>query len=293
MKNIDKIALGTVQFGIDYGINSDSGKIHYNEVVKILNYARSIGVNFLDTAPAYGSSQQVLGKTGINNFEVVTKTRKFSQKTITSQDTDFLISDFNQSLEVLNTSSVYGLLIHDPSDLLKSGSEELFIKLQALKQEGLVSKIGVSIYNFRELEDIMNNFDIDLVQLPLSIFDKRLVGNGMLNKLYKQGVEIHVRSIFLQGLLLMSKKSRPNKFNRWNTLWNTWDEWLKDNNVSALEACIRYAISLSEVSKVLVGIDSKDQLTKIIDSIDNFPALPDFFFTDDDILLNPSNWSNL
>jgi aryl-alcohol dehydrogenase-like predicted oxidoreductase len=293
MKNIDKIALGTVQFGIDYGINSDSGKIHYNEVVKILNYARSIGINFLDTAPAYGSSQQVLGKTGINDFEVVTKTRKFSQKTITSQDTDFLISDFNQSLEVLNTSSVYGLLIHDPSDLLKSGSEELFIKLQALKQEGLVSKIGVSIYNFRELEDIMNNFDIDLVQLPLSIFDKRLVGNGMLNKLYKQGVEIHVRSIFLQGLLLMSKKSRPNKFNRWNTLWNTWDEWLKDNNVSALEACIRYAISLSEVSKVLVGIDSKDQLTKIIDSIDNFPALPDFFFTDDDILLNPSNWNNL
>ena len=115
-----------------------------------------------------------------------------------------------------------------------------------------------------------------------------------LNKIYKKGIEIHARSVFLQGLLLMSQKTRPKKFDRWNKVWRIWHEWLLDNNISALEASIRYKLSFPEISKVLVGVDSNEQLQNIVNASNgDLPDMPEIFFIDDPDLLNPSNWNNL
>ena len=291
---MSKIALGTVQFGIDYGINSENGQIRPEEVRGILNYAYSQNIDLLDTAPAYGSSEKVLGEANVQNFKVVTKTRHFDNAEISNDDIDLLKKDFSCSLVDLRQESFYGVLVHDANDLLKPGSKKLFDQLESLKQAEKIKKIGVSIYDNKQLQSILENFDIDIVQLPFNILDKRLIDSGMLVKLQNRGIEVHARSVFLQGLLLMSNQDRPRKFHRWNALWKTWHEWLNDNQITALEAAIRHAVSMPEISKVLVGVDTKDQLKEIIIASDGLVLnIPPELYTNDVNLLNPTNWDRL
>jgi len=289
-----KIGLGTVQFGTDYGINAESVRVGSSEVKDIIDYARCMSIDLLDTAPAYGDSEQVLGGSNTQDFKVVTKTRHFDQAVISDKEVSQLGIDLEQSLSLLKRKSVYGVLVHNADDLLKPGADKIFNHLQIYKKEGFVSKIGVSVYTSDQLQKIIDRFDIDLVQLPFNILDKRLIDSGILNYIHRQGVEVHARSIFLQGLLLMTNESRPNKFNRWQVLWSTWDQWLQDNNITALEATIRHAISMPEISKVLVGVDSKIQLQEIITAAKgDLPPMPAELHTNDANLLNPSNWNKL
>jgi hypothetical protein len=289
-----KLALGTVQFGIDYGISSASGQVESQEVDAILNYARSKGIALLDTAPAYGNSEKVLGKIGVQDFKVVTKTRHFNETEISIGEAELMKKDFICSLENLKQDSVYGVLVHNADDLLKPGAEKLFDQLQELKQAEKIVKIGVSVYDRSQLQPILDNFDIDLVQLPFNILDRRMIDSGMLATLQSKGIEVHVRSIFLQGLLLMSEKNRPDKFKRWSVLWRIWHEWLNDNKITALEATTRYAVSIPEISKVLVGVDTVDQLKEIVVASSGvLPDIPPEMLTNDVDLLNPSNWGML
>ena len=291
---MSKLGLGTVQFGTDYGLNSLDGQVRPQEVKKILNYARSKQIVLLDTAPAYGNSEEILG--GINNseFQVVTKTRHFDTLKITNDEVSLLNQDFNNSLKKLNQIKIYGLLIHNADDLLKPGGEKILDLLQKFKQTNKLMKVGVSVYDHIKLHSILDNFDIDMVQLPFNIIDRRMLDSGMLASLYKKGIEVHARSVFLQGLLLMSAKLMPSKFNRWNNLWKLWHEWLHDNRISPVEASVRYPISFSEISKVLVGVDSVNQLKEIYKaSSGTLPKIPDELQTTDADLLNPSNWEQL
>jgi len=291
---MSKIALGTVQFGIDYGVNSVGGQVTPEEVKKILSYAHSKNIDLLDTAPAYGNSEKILGRMDILSFKVVTKTRHFDSLEIKNNDVKLLNNDFHHSLKDLKQDSVYGVLIHNADDLLKPGAEKLFDQLQELKQAEKIVKIGVSVYDRSQLQSILDNYDIDLVQLPFNILDRRMIDSGMLAMLKDKGVEVHVRSIFLQGLLLMSEKNRPDKFKRWSVLWRIWSEWLNDNQITALEAATRYTVSISEISKVLVGVDTVDQLKEIVVASSGvLPDIPPEMFTNDVDLLNPSNWGRL
>jgi aryl-alcohol dehydrogenase-like predicted oxidoreductase len=289
-----KIALGTVQFGIDYGVNSVDGQVRPEEVKKILSYAHLKDIDLLDAAPAYGNSEKILGRMNVSNFKVVTKTRHFDSLKINNNDVKLLNNDFHHSLKHLKQDSVYGVLVHNADDLLKPGSEKLFDQLQELKQAEKIVKIGVSVYDHNQLQSILDNFDMDLVQLPFNILDRRMIDSGMLAKLREKDIEVHARSIFLQGLLLMFERNRPSKFKRWSVLWKIWHEWLNDNQISALEAATRYAVSIPEISKVLVGVDTQDQLKEIIVASDGvLPNIPTELFTNDADLLNPSNWSGL
>jgi len=291
---MSKIALGTVQFGIDYGVNSVGGQVTPEEVKKILSYAHSKNIDLLDTAPAYGNSEKILGRMDILSFKVVTKTRHFDSLEIKNNDVKLLNNDFHHSLKDLKQDSVYGVLIHNADDLLKPGAEKLFDQLQELKQAEKIVKIGVSVYDRSQLQSILDNYDIDLVQLPFNILDRRMIDSGMLAMLKDKGIEVHVRSIFLQGLLLMSEKNRPDKFKRWSVLWRIWSEWLNDNQITALEAATRYTVSISEISKVLVGVDTVDQLKEIVVASSGvLPDIPPEMFTNDVDLLNPSNWGRL
>ena len=253
---MNKLALGTAQFGMDYGIGSSPGKVSISEVKKILEYAKSTNIDMLDTASAYGNSEKTLGKLNVDEFHVVTKTRHFNVLKITDDDLTLLNRDFDQSLKDLKLDSVYGLLIHNADDLMKPGASKIIESIQNLKKTNKIKKIGVSINENKHLNFVLENFDIDLVQIPLNIFDRRLIDNGMLKLLSQKGLEVHARSIFLQGLLLLENSSRPRKFDRWDSLWKSWSEWLNDYKISPLEASIRYAMSFSEISKVLALICS-------------------------------------
>ena len=285
-----KLALGTVQFGMDYGINSGI-KVEQNEVLKIVNLARKSGITLIDTAQLYGSSEKVLGNVNTVDFDIVTKSRAFEQDIINENEANLVINDLDHSLKLLKQKSLYAFLVHHGEDLLKPGGEMIFNKLQILKEKGLVKKIGFSAYIDNQLIKIIERFDIDIIQLPMNILDNRLINNGLLNKLYSRGIEIHTRSVFLQGLLLMDMDKRPKYFDRWSNLWKFWYEWLTDNKLSPLEASIRYMISKPEISRVLVGVDNKEQLKNIINASDgNVPTIPEELKTDDPDLLNPGNW---
>ncbi|MBP05917.1 MAG: aldo/keto reductase [Chloroflexi bacterium] len=290
---MSKLALGTVQFGTDYGINSGI-KVDQNEVTNIINCARNNDISLLDTAQLYGSSEKVLGDVNTQDFDIVTKSRGFDQEVITEKEAVLVINDLHKSLKLLKQKSLYAFLVHHGEDLLKPGGEIIFNQLQTLKNQGLVNKIGISAYIDNQLIEIIDRFDIDIIQLPMNILDSRLIENGLLNKIYSKNIEIHTRSVFLQGLLLMELDKRPKYFERWSRLWKFWYEWLADNKLSPLEASIRYMISKPEISRVLVGVDNRDQLQSIINAVDgNLPPIPEELSTNDPDLLNPGNWKLL
>jgi len=291
---MSKFAIGTAQFGMEYGINSSNGRVEIPEINRILNYAKSINIDLLDTASSYGVSEEILGKISDRNFKIITKTRHFKSTKISEEEIALLNDDFSRSLTKLNKKFVYGLLVHNSDDLFKAGANRLFNSLMALKEADKIKKVGVSVYDLRQLDFVLENFNLDIVQLPLSIFDRRMVENGMLSYLNSQGIEVHARSIFLQGLLLIKKNMRPEKFSQWNKLWDVWDKWLIENDISPLEASVRFVNSFSEVSKIIVGVETTNQLIEINSAAAGFlPSIPDELFTTDEYLLNPSNWKQL
>ena len=289
-----KIGIGTAQFGMDYGINSLNGQVSVHEIRRIIDLAKSSGINVIDTATSYGNSEGILGSLGVSEFRVITKTRHFKNSKIYMSDIHLLEKDFYSSLKKLNLKNIDSILIHNANDFRKEGADKIFNCLQKLKSLGKIKKVGISVYDQAQLDSMTKYFDFDLIQIPFSIIDHRLLDSGFINMLHRKGVEIHARSIFLQGLLLIPKKRRPKKFFRWNSLWKIWDEWLYDNQLSPLEASLRYAISINEISTSIVGIDSANQLDEIILAASgSLPEIPDSLKISDPDLLNPSNWKTL
>ena len=198
------------------------------------------------------------------------------------------------SLAKLNLSSIGGILLHHPMDLLGPSGSIIYRKLMEMKSSGVVQKLGISIYNPQELELILGHFSFDILQTPLSIFDRRILGADWLDRLKSCNVELHVRSVFLQGLLLLSRETRPSKFSPWQKLWEAWDVWLEKTEQSALSACLNYPLSIPEVSRVIVGVDSPLQFRQIIASVGGDYSEPsDNLQCLDEDLLHPSIWGSL
>ena len=292
MVDVRKLALGTVQFGITYGIANNSGQVQPREVSKILEFANSSAIHTLDTAIAYGESEAVLGKQDLSDFSLITKLPAVPI------DTSDVVSWANHqlqcSLQRLNITAVDGLLLHRPAQLLEKFGGALYRQLENFKQQGLVKRIGISIYEPEELDLLCKYFHFDLIQAPFNIIDNRLYETGWLKRLSDMGTALHVRSVFMQGLLLMSEPQRPKKFSRWDGLWKAWDQWLKETQQTPLQACLRHALAVPEIEKVVVGVDSVTQLQQIKEASKGryHPAPPRLSMTDKD-LLNPLYWNDL
>ena len=289
----NRIALGTVQFGLDYGISNDAGQVSLGEVQRILSLAKENEIDVIDTAIAYGNSEEVLGNVGVDQFQVITKLPLLpgDQNNVVH----WVAGQVRESLIRLGKQKLYGLLLHHPQDLLRPNGGQLIQALADLKNDGIVQKIGISIYSPDELEVVCNKTKIDLVQAPLNVVDRRLQSSGWLDRLKDNGVEVHTRSAFLQGLLLMERSKIPQKFSRWSDLWDQWHEKLQDSGASPLEACLAHPLSLEQVDQVIVGIDSASQLSEILQAAKNVNEGPDtsFMCSADLDLINPSNWNHL
>ncbi|WP_223805742.1 aldo/keto reductase [Pseudanabaena sp. UWO310] len=285
----NRLALGTVQFGIPYGVANQQGKVSLNSATEILKYAHIGGINTLDTAIAYGDSENCLGQIGVKDWQVVSK---LPELPITTNDVlSWARESVHRSLQRLQIPQLYGLLLHRPQQLLSPQGQELHNALNLLKQEGLVNKIGISIYSPTELKELFDRFAFDLVQAPFSILDHSLEKSGWLSRLKVARVEVHVRSIFLQGLLLMNSSHRPAYFNRWQPIWNEWEQWLHTNNLTALQACLHFVLSNHDIDRVVVGVDSLSQLQEIL-AATTIEAVkpPDKLCCDDPDLINPARW---
>lgn len=291
-KRLNRLALGTVQFGLPYGIANQAGQVSRSEAKAMLQLASANGMDTLDTAIAYGDSETCLGKVDTQGFKVVTKL-----PSVPDSCTDisaWVAQQVNASLSRLGVTEVYGLLLHRSDQLLGSNGAALYQALQDLKNNGLVQNVGVSIYSPSELDALTPPYRFDLVQAPFNLVDQRIYSTGWLQRLKDDGVEIHTRSAFLQGLLLMPQADIPSKFSPWANLWQIWHSWLAAHAISAVQASIAFPLSFPEIDRVVIGADSVSQLSQII-SATKWPTnihLPNLQ-CDDANLINPASWSQL
>ena len=259
---------------------------------EIWQVARDANITMLDTAIAYGNSEENIGATDSVGFEIVTKLPPLPGAE--TSVTQWVQSQIENSLSKLKRDSIYGLLLHNPADLLGVHGHELFTALTLLKQSGSIQKFGVSIYSPTELDSLFSqipNFLPDIVQAPLNVIDRSIASSGWLARLSEMNVEIHIRSVFLQGLLLQQPNERSVAFSRWSSVFAQFDSWTNAQQMSPLAACLGHVLSYSEVSKVIIGVTSANEIRQIIaaSSGDHVRAPQSLQVTDVD-LIQPMNW---
>lgn len=289
-----KLGLGTVQFGFDYGISNISGKTSLPEANRILKEAALAGIDMIDTASLYGDSEAVIGKAIADQpFKLVTKTPQFNANKITKEHADQLKDTLIKSKENLSRNFVYGLLIHNVNDLFVDGGEYLIQALIELKEKKMVQKIGISAYTTEQIEKASAIFDFDLIQLPLNVFDQNLDKNGTLKELKRHDVEVHVRSIFLQGLLLTEFKNTKKYFAEFKQHITDYQSVLNNYNLTLIQGALAYINSVKEVDYAIVGVSLQKELIEIVNAIKTMPIrLPNFddFQSNNQRLIDPLIW---
>jgi aryl-alcohol dehydrogenase-like predicted oxidoreductase len=289
---MSRLALGTVQFGLTYGVANSAGKVNPEEVIRILKTARDHGVDTLDTAIAYGDAEQALGTAGVDGFHIVTKLPPLPEGVTDLRR--WVVCEIEGSLQRLQVPSVDAVLLHRSQDIIGPHFEAYQAGLADLKERGLCRATGVSIYAPSELETIwahISGWRPDLVQAPYNVLDRRLLTSGWLDHLSQAGVRVHVRSAFLQGLLLMAADKRPAYFTPWAELLDEWSRFCEEQTVSPLIAALTFAVSEKRLEKVVVGVDSATQLAEIIAGLAVNAALPVPDVACDTLdLIDPSRW---
>lgn len=283
------LGLGTAQFGMAYGVSNRGCVTPESEVRAILEAALAAGVAFLDTAPAYGEAEAVIGRCLAADapIQIVTKTEVVGKGGVSA-----VVDTFRRSLRNLKRERVYGLLTHRADDLLGDDGDALWSLMAGLRACGAVDKIGVSVYGAAEIDAALERFDIDLVQVPLNILDQRLIADGRLGALARRGVEIHARSAFLQGLLLMAPEDAGPYFDSVRTHL----AWVRRNLAVAgydpLRAALAFVADREEVAATIVGVTSATELHGVVDAF--WAPRLEFDFSicawDDEAILNPSRW---
>lgn len=289
-----KIGLGTAQFGFDYGISNQGGKVKPGEAAGILEAAARNGVRVVDTAPLYGDSEEVLGSIlpPGRRFDIVTKTPVFKKDRISTADADLIAGTFHSSLRKMGRTSLYGLLVHHCDDLLAEGGSLLMEAMADLKDRGLVEKIGVSAYTGGQIERVMERFNIDIIQVPVNVLDQRLLAGGRLAGLKGSGVEVHARSVFLQGLLLMEPEALPPYFGRVREHLKRYRQAVSSLGISPVQAALGFVAGIPGIDIVLCGVESRRHLEEICrlagEPVDS--GIFSGFAIDDVNILNPSLW---
>lgn len=286
-KIIKKLSLGTVQFGIKYGLNKK--KINSKNIKKIIRYINKIKIKKIDTAISYGMSEKNLGSFFLKNYQVTTKIPAY--KNSYGDPEKWTRDQIKKSLSLLKLKSLHGVLFHNPDDLFNNSGKKIYQELQRLKKNKLIKKIGISIYNFSKLNKIMKLFKIDIVQAPFNIIDRRLLKSSLLQLRKKKKIELQVRSIFLQGLLLKNLKFKNQKFSYYKRIWNSLHSWLSINRYDIIDVCINDCLRYN-FDTIVIGFENLHQLKKVINykKINKLRLLSNFSSNNIN-LINPGKWN--
>ncbi len=262
---LSRLGLGTVQFGSHYGVSNEKGVPAESEVAAILASAEDAGIGYLDTAFGYPKAEELIGRylQPGHRLKIVTKTPPVGESVIEAKKRTQILDALAVSLDRLKVTKVHGLLVHHTSDLHKPGREYLVEALQEAKSCGLVDRIGVSVYDAAQLESVENILDIEIVQFPYNAFDSRVVTSGVFRRLKSAGAEMHARSIFLQGLLLMDRSRLPNYFAPVRGELSLLDAEWAAAGVSRLSGCLRFVLQNPDVDALIVGTNSLAEFEEI------------------------------
>lgn len=294
-KDASRLALGTVQFGLPYGVANTQGQVSHGQAEAMLEVIRTAGIDTIDTAIAYGEAETVLGRIGISGLRVVSKVPALREPAIAVDD--WVVAQVEASLERLRVPRLGGLMLHAPDDLLGPHGVALARGLRRARDAGLAERIGLSVYSPEQLAVLVDRLPVEILQIPLNVFDRRFVETGWLDRLVADDVEVHTRSVFLQGLLLMPSDRIPSKFAPFRSLIDDWHSWLASDaaaGMSTVQACLAHVASYSGISRLVVGADSLAQLQDIIEAASTVPLrAPKSLASPATPLINPAQWNTL
>jgi aryl-alcohol dehydrogenase-like predicted oxidoreductase len=295
MSLLRKIGLGTVQWGMDYGIANRAGRPADTEVSRILARAQAVGIDLLDTAAAYGEAETVIGRLPqAKDFTIVTKTLPWRGEA-GPERLAAVVAGIEASLQRLQRETVQGLLVHHADELLSPHGDALWSLLEDTKAAGKADRIGVSVYESAQLARLLDRFGIEMVQLPFNLYDQRFLRSGMLAKLKAANIEVHVRSAFLQGVLLMQPSELPTHLAPLREHHARCAELLQSAGVTPLHAALGFCLQDDETGRVIVGCETLAQFDGIIEA-GRAPFLAfdtAAFAVDDEALIDPRRWPTL
>lgn len=293
-----RLALGTVEFGMDYGIAAARGRPSFDEIALILDEAEKAGIDILDTAPSYGDAEDLLGQLTADGtrFKVITKATKLdpaaSQKTVHER----LATGLSLSLARLRRAKIHALMLHGASDLLGRNGDEIYAGLQAIKTSGKVERIGVCLYDPSEADAMLKNFPFDIIQLPMNVLDQRFLSSGVLSRLSDAGIEVHVRSAFLQGALLSDASMLPAYLAPLIPFLDDVHDRARQMGLSLLALALAFLQAQTHISHVLVGVSSLAELRAIVACWRELGApMPDLsnLACPHEALVSPRRWPEL
>lgn len=285
---MNRIVLGGAQLGLPYGILNGGETLSREEVARILDTAVDHRIDSIDTAIAYGQSESIIGATSQNRFKIISKLPPLPVDI--SNVSEWVHSQVQGSLSRLKCTSLDALLLHRPQDLTGAQGAELYAAIGLLMAEKVIHRFGVSIYSPDDLEGIIGTFDIHVVQAPLNVFDRRIL--GVTNRLSALNIEVHVRSVFLQGVLIASPKNRPQRFEPWSEHFALFDEWVRSSGVSAMACCMGFALQQPGIAKLVIGTTSAESLDEIMNSIPNSVLeVPTHLQSSVEQLIDPRFWN--
>jgi aryl-alcohol dehydrogenase-like predicted oxidoreductase len=295
MTALSRLGLGTVQFGLDYGVSNRGGRPHEREVAAILARAAGAGIGFIDTAPAYGEAETLAGRylPPGHGVRIVTKTPALMDATIDARHARQVLDGLAASLDRLKVNTVHGFLLHRSDDLAKAGWQHLVDAMAEARARGWTSRIGASVYNCDQLALVESRFRPELVQLPLNVLDRRPIVSGMLARLKAAGVEIHARSVFLQGLLLMEPDELPEFFAPVRQIIARLREKWQQRRMSALGGCLAFVLQQPEIDAVIVGVNRMTEFERIEAAVTSLTGDEIDIAVDqpvDAAFLDPSRW---
>ena len=285
---MNRIVLGGAQLGLPYGILNGGETLSREEVARILDTAVDHGIDSIDTAIAYGQSESIIGETSQNRFKIISKLPPLPVGI--SDVSEWVHSQVQGSLSRLKCTSLEALLLHRPQDLTGAQGVELYAAIGSLMAEKMIHRFGVSIYSPDDLEGIIDTFDIQVVQAPLNVFDRRIL--GVTDQLSALNIEVHVRSVFLQGVLIANPKNRPQRFEPWSEHFAMFDEWVRFSGVSAMACCMGFALQQPGIAKLVIGTTSAKSLDEIMNSIPNSVLeVPAHLQSSVEQLIDPRVWN--
>lgn len=281
--NINKIIIGVTQFGMPYGIMNKSKNDRKKKLKQILNFSKKKNIKALYTSKYYGNSNKLLGFENLHHFKIFTK---------------FKSEDLLNKKFILELNEVKNILKKDPPILMLDGFEKLSPKkalkiydiLLYLKKNKKIDRFGYSIYLFKDLKKICKNFKPDILQCPYSIIDRRLEKKSLLKYLKFNKIEVHVRSIFLQGLLVVDPLKLPKKFLKWKKIFQKFSKSMSDHQVSNLSGCLNFVQNNKYIDQILIGVDNIKQLKEISNVKTNKKIKYPNIFSKNEKLINPSKW---
>ena len=284
---VEKLAIGTAQFGMPYGIANQNRQVHGDDIAAILDLAWGNGIDTLDTAKAYGDSEEFIGnylkQRPNNSWNIITKISE-CEKNIAEQ-----IKDSTEKLTISTT-------------IMMAHSAELFMEnefqneLSDARDRQIIAKVGVSLYSEDEINRVLESaFKPDVIQLPMNILDTRLYRMGMLALLCENGIEVHVRSVFLQGLFYLPESDLNIRFSDAVPYLEKLKSIAAEAELTLAEFSLLWLVSLEEVNKVVIGVDNADQLKTHLETLkkDVDPAVFEkalFIRYENETILNPSLW---